>query len=80
MTYTRTKGGIALGAYMALQRMTKADMAKQLGVGVTYVYQLIQGRCAPSLHLAARIEELCGIPCAEWTSPKTSPSAKSSNT
>ena len=46
--------------YEELTRDLLGELAKQAGVSRQHLYQVLTGRCAPSLDTAQRITDACG--------------------
>lgn len=46
--------------------MTQKELAAQLGIHETHLSAILAGRDFPSLSLAARIEDLTGIPARDF--------------
>lgn len=46
--------------------MTQKDLAAKLGIHETHLSAILAGRDFPSLSLAARIEDLTGIPARDF--------------
>jgi len=61
-----------LEAYLSQQNLKQADFAKQVGVTPATVSRLIAGQLAPSLDLAARIEDATKrkVPMRSWVDPR----------
>lgn len=58
-------------------QLSAAEVARDLGVDASYVSHLRAGRRVPSLVIAARIEQLTGIPARAWVTsePATDPAS-----
>ena len=56
---------------IASRDWSNADAARKLDCAPSYITGMKNGQVTPGLALAARIEKVLGIPCAEWVAGKT---------
>lgn len=57
---------------------TQERAAKYLGVGYSLYSKLERGARIPSLTLAARIQEMAGVPAASWLKQRIEPARRPS--
>jgi transcriptional regulator with XRE-family HTH domain len=61
------RGSHALGEYF----QPLGPAAKRLGISSSHFSLLLSGKRLPSIELAAKIEELFGVPCRFWAEELT---------
>ena len=57
-----------LRRYIQKHRTTQRALAAELGISETHLSAILAGRYGPSLDLAARVENLTGIPARAFAS------------
>lgn len=55
-----------LRAYLKRERLTQSAFAAELGISNSHLSELLSEQTTPSLSLAARIENVTGIPAREF--------------
>ena len=55
-----------LRCYLKKQRLTQSALAAELGISNAHLSELLSGQKYPSLTLASRIQNITGIPAAEF--------------
>jgi transcriptional regulator with XRE-family HTH domain len=65
-----------LRAWLKASRRSQASLAQELGISTPYISMLLAGQRTPSLPVAKRLQEISGIPAAEFASTRHSAKQK----
>jgi transcriptional regulator with XRE-family HTH domain len=63
--------GRRLRAWLKTSRRSQVSLAKELGISTPYISMLLAGQRTPSLPVAKRLQEITGIPAAEFASTRS---------
>ncbi len=66
---TRSLGAAALRAWREREGMTQFQAAGRIGIDFTYLTRIERGARKPGRVIAVKLEEVAGIPVADWDAP-----------
>jgi transcriptional regulator with XRE-family HTH domain len=66
---SNTTGRRRLEAWLKASRQSRRSLARDIRVSPGYVTHLLTGTRTPSLRIAKRLQDLTGIPAADFTPP-----------
>jgi transcriptional regulator with XRE-family HTH domain len=66
----RTRRTKTLTDFIWDNRITSTELARRLGISRQFMSELRSGKRTPSLAVAVRIADVCGVPVESWVSPK----------
>lgn len=66
MAILETRGRTALIRHFAAENVTKAGLARDLGIAAPSVWSWAEGRSRPEAHLRIALERVLAIPRDDW--------------